>query len=382
MGVSTSSRLKGLEESFQTFNQLTQSLETTYHDLEDRVVELHCQFEKLQHTQSPDLQPPTETHLANVLNVLPAGVVVLDDKGTVQHCNAASLELLGEPLLGQAWRDIVARSFAPQNDDGHEISLRNGRRVSLKTCPLGEQPGQVLLLTDVTDTRQLQERLSQYKRLTALGEMAASLAHQVRTPLSAAILSSSQLKNNKLEAATRNTKVDKLLGHLRQLENLVNDMLLYSRNGYAGEEPFSTAELLEFLIPQVELQVNQSEINFMLTDECGPSKLIGNRHMLQSAIQNLITNAIQAMQGRGNIELSLSTPALNSIDIKIVDDGPGIAKEIQDKIFDPFYTTRSNGTGLGLAVVRAIVRAHRGEVWLESNKGEGCTFILRLPTID
>jgi two-component system sensor histidine kinase FlrB len=94
----------------------------------------------------------------------------------------ASEALLGEPLRGQLWINVVKRCFAPQHDDGYEVSLRDGRRVSVSTCPLGDHPGQVLLLTDVTETRSLQERLSQQKRLAALGEMAASLAHQIRTP--------------------------------------------------------------------------------------------------------------------------------------------------------------------------------------------------------
>jgi len=100
-----------------------------------------------------------------------------------QECNPAAVDLLGEPLRHRAWSEIIARAFAPRSDDGHEISLADGRRVNLSTCPLGDEPGQIILITDVTEMRRLQDRLHHQQRLAAMGETAASLAHQIRTPL-------------------------------------------------------------------------------------------------------------------------------------------------------------------------------------------------------
>ena len=389
MGVVTSSRIKGLEESFQAFNELSQSLETTYHSLEDRVNELQLYVQQSQHAQErSQLEDQSRSRLlSTVLKVLPAGVLVLDSTGRVKECNLASEALLGEPLRGELWIDVVKRCFAPQQDDGHEVSLRDGRRVSVLTCPLGEEPGQVLLLSDVTETRSLQDRLSQQKRLAALGEMAASLAHQIRTPLSAAILSVSQVKNPRLAETKRSEIVDKLLANIRQLENLVNDMLLFSRSGYSGEQAFSIDLLLNSL--DNALQSHPRLSTCRLVNEAGDMCIVGNPTVLQSALLNLINNAFEACGANGQVRVHAYSLGLNTVDIKVQDNGCGVPVEIQEKIFDPFFTTRSNGTGLGLAVVRAIARAHRGEVWLESNsdstlnlkKDQGSAFIMRLPTI-
>ncbi|MFX5472275.1 PAS domain-containing sensor histidine kinase, partial [Acinetobacter baumannii] len=91
-------------------------------------------------------------------------------------------------LVGMLWREVIARCFAPREDDGHEISLRDGRRLSIATRSLNGEPGQLILLNDLTDPRRPQEQLARHERLSALGRMVASLAHQIRTPLSAALL--------------------------------------------------------------------------------------------------------------------------------------------------------------------------------------------------
>ena len=108
-----------------------------------------------------------------LLKVLPGGVVVLDGQGLIQEHNPTALDMLGEPLLEQSWSEVIQRAFMPRPDDGHDISLVDGRRVNISTCPLGEEPGQILLITDVSEMRQLQDRLSQQQRLAAMGETAA-----------------------------------------------------------------------------------------------------------------------------------------------------------------------------------------------------------------
>jgi two-component system sensor histidine kinase FlrB len=239
----------------------------------------------------------------------------------------------------------------------------------------------VLLLTDVTQTRRLQERMGRQKRLIALGQMAANLAHQIRTPLSAAILSASQFKSLKLEGPARSQKVDKLLGNLRQLETLVNDMLMFSRTGYTGEQPFSLESLLTELEKSLRQQLTANSVELNVDNRVGRATLLGNQHLLQSALQNLANNALQAMGQQGTLDINIKPAPVNGIDICVQDCGPGIQKDLQDQIFEPFFTTRSSGNGLGLAIVRAIARAHRGEVWLDSTSNQGSVFIMRLPTV-
>ena len=138
------------------------------------------------------------SRLNHLLQVMPAGVIVLDGKGYVRQANEQASLLLGEPLEGELWRTIIARSFKPRADDGHEVSLFDGRRVKLSITPLVNEPGQLIVLTDLTETRQLQARLSHLQRLSSLGKMVASLAHQIRTPLSAAMLYAANLTRKNL----------------------------------------------------------------------------------------------------------------------------------------------------------------------------------------
>jgi two-component system sensor histidine kinase FlrB len=387
MGLSLSGQLKGLEQSFETFNQLSESLETTYHRLEDRVSQLNSQLDEIQQQRRAenDEYDRVSQRYYSVLSALPAGVVVLDTHGQVQECNPAAIDMLGSPLRGELWRDVVVRSFAPRSDDGHDISLQNGRRVNLSTCPLGNDPGQVLLFNDVTETRQLQQRLNQQQRLIAMGEMAAGVAHQIRTPLASAMLYGSQLKSHRLEEGKRGELLDKMLQRIRHLEGLVNDMLLFSKTGYTGSEEIHIAALLHNLAEELEQHCRASNTTLNITiesDESGDAEqaiVVGNPSILQSAISNLANNALQAMGEGGRLDILLRSQQLGTVDVCIYDTGPGISPEVQAKIFDPFFTTRTQGTGLGLPVVQAIARAHQGEVWLESSSAAGSAFVIRLP---
>ena len=219
-----------------------------------------------------------------------------------------------------------------------------------------------------------------------MGEMAAGVAHQIRTPLASAMLYGSQLKSHKLEENKRSELLDKMLQRIRHLEGLVNDMLLFSKTGYTGGEQIHLAGLLRNLADDLEQHCRASNTRLNLSiesdngdDTVAQAVVLGNPSILQSAISNLANNALQAMGEGGSLSIALRSQLLNTVDVCIVDSGPGIAPEIQEKMFDPFFTTRTQGTGLGLPVVQAITRAHQGEVWLDSSSAAGSTFVIRLP---
>lgn len=391
MGVAHAGQIKVLEESFQSFSQLSETLENTYHRLEQRVQELHGQLAEAEQQRQAEVEAHDRIsqRYNGVLNALPAGVVVLNESGRVYECNPAAMELLGEPLTGELWIDVVTRAFAPCSDDGPDISLKDGRLLSLSTCPLGDAPGQVLLLSDVTETRQLQHRLNQHQRLSAMGEMAAGIAHQIRTPLASCVLYSSQLKNQKIDETKRSELLGKVFKHMGHLEGLVNDMLLFSKTGHAGNDEIAVEVLLASLGEAIQHPCRDANITLAVSIEHGARTVIGNQRMLHSAIHNLLNNAVQAIVARNlesdhiASEISITSQAqmMGSIDISISDTGPGIDPVIQDKIFQPFFTTRSQGTGLGLSVVQAIIRAHQGEIWLDRSTSSGSRFVIRLPVM-
>lgn len=362
-----------LQQAFVSFNRLSQQLIDSYQNLESSVAQLHASF-------SHDPTPNTSKHYRAVLNALPAGVIVLDGAGVVQECNPAAVDLLGEPLLKQRWRDIIARAFAPRSDDGHDVSLHDGRRVNLATTPLGDEPGQVVSLTDVTRARTLQDKLSQFERLSALGEMAAGLAHQLRTPLSAAVLYLGMLKQPGLNPADRIPLAEKILGRLRHLETLVRDMLLLVRADHDGGEPIYVKDLLHDVEEFARPHVPASRIRFAIVDESQNVMLRAQRDVLISALQNLISNGIQSIETEGAVTVHAHVTEPGWIDIQVIDTGCGMSAEIQARLGELFFTTRASGNGLGVAVVQAIAKAHHGTLAFKSQPGHGSAFTLRLPT--
>ncbi|WP_455209459.1 ATP-binding protein [Kaarinaea lacus] len=384
MGVPLSIQLQSLEETFQTFDQLTDSLETNYSNLEDRIAQLQLQLTEVRQKQRQEIaaRDSIAKKLSSVLQALPAGVVVLSPEGRVQDCNPAAVELLGGPLRDEVWREVVERAFLPRSDDGHEISLKDGRLVNISTCPLGNDPGQILLIADVTETRRLQKYISQHQRLISMGEMVASLAHQIRTPLSTALLSASQLKNINLDPERKKKQTEKLINNLRHLESLVTDMLVFSKEGHCSNDTIALSELVQKLVADAQVLAQVNSVQLTLEDLCPDTHVQGNQSILLSALQNLLDNAIHAVKhARGKVHVCINSSMMGSVDIVVTDDGEGIAPEIHNKIFDPFFTTKTQGTGLGLAVVQAVARAHQGDIWLDSEYTQGCRFILRLPTL-
>ncbi len=317
---------------------------------------------------------------ANLLiDAMPTGLVMLDGNGIVIKINPVARLLLDEPILGQPWVNVIQRSFKPRKDDWHEVSLNDGRRVKLEIRTLGDQPGQLIVITDLTETRLLQDKISQMQRLSSLGRMVSTLAHQIRTPLSAAILYGANLSNNKLTLRDRVNFQDKLMSRLQDLEQQVNDMLLYAKSGKQQVlEVLSANKLIADSIQSLDAQISavgaKISVNYC-PDDC---QILGNKRALMGAIQNLVNNSLQLIPEKAEIDIAVACQK-EFVLIDVKDNGAGISKELHDKIFEPFFTNRAQGTGLGLAVVKSVAHAHQGDVSLQSKPGESAHFCIKLP---
>ncbi|HET8710854.1 MAG TPA: ATP-binding protein, partial [Spongiibacteraceae bacterium] len=313
---------------------------------------------------------------------LPAGVVVLDQYGRVADCNPAAIDLLGEPLTGALWRDIIQRSFAPRGDDGHEISLRDGRRISIATRSLDAEPGQLLLLTDLTETRALQQRLNHHQRLSDMGRMMASLAHQIRTPLSTAMLYAGHLCEGRLSSAQSEKFAHKLLDRLLHLEQQVKDMLIFARSDVKLTDTITTEELFDALNAAIETPIVNANAELLMANEAQSALLHCNKDSVIGALTNLVNNALQACGRDAHIQIDCGVRTLDAtrwIAIAVIDNGPGFDRDVADRINEPFFTTKAQGTGLGLAVVRAVAVAHQGRFVITSELGCGARAELWLP---
>lgn len=382
---STDARERALAEAFAAFNRLSEDLAKSYRELELRVEQLS---EELAAARSERLvQLAEKERLANrlgqLLEALPGAVIVTDADGVVHEANPAAVEFLGAPLFGERWSDVVAARVVGGSVQGGEVRLETGRRLSLTARALGSEPGDILLLQDVTEERALQEQLDRHQRLASMGEMAAGLAHQIRTPLSSVLLYLSHLEQRRLDDAQRERVVERIRGRVRHLEGMVGDMLQFARGGAGELMPCRLASVVEEFeeLAAVPLAEHRAAMRVEWGDEAlREATVMCQRAPLAGALLNLANNALRAGGAGNELWLQIRRCADGSLALSLEDGGPGIDAAVAQRIFEPFFTTDTQGTGLGLPVVRAVMEAHGGEAVLEpAVRLSGARFTLRLP---
>lgn len=222
--------------------------------------------------------------------------------------------------------------------------------------------------------------LARRERLSALGEMAAQVAHQLRTPLATALLYAGHLARPQIDDADRIRFAEKTLSRLRYLERLIQDMLLFVKGARQSTETFLMASLLEELAQTLEPQAAARQILFKLEIPSQDRMLAGDRQAISGALINLLENALQASPAGGMVSLSVTGEGSPFAAFRVDDTGSGIPEAARDRLFEPFFTTRGEGSGLGLAIVRQVAEVHGGWVeWSQRAEG-GSRFTLFLPT--
>lgn len=377
-------RQQSLEAAFKYFNETSSFLAESYAALEQKVKGLSQELDNVSAAKEAEYKEKNalENKLNALLDFLPGGVIVLDARGKIVESNPAAKKLLNSELNGQIWRHVINDCFAPKNDDGLEVSTRGGRRVSIATSSLGVE-GQIILLTDQTETRKLQENLGRHERLSAMGKMVSALAHQIRTPLSAALLYAGHLCHSDIDTEQRGQFSQKLYKRLQHMEKQVRDMLLFVKNELPLNDIASASELVSELKSacEVAIQSTGTHCTWHLSD--GHLEAKCNKEALVSALSNLVNNAIQSKEGHSNIQIEVKKVLRNKspyLLLTVCDDGDGMDQAALEKIEEPFATTKSTGTGLGLSVVRSIARAHSAKFYLKSAVGKGTCAYFELPT--
>ncbi len=373
-----------VEQALSLFDKLSSQLTHSYRNLENKVTQLKTDLSEEESQRRKQLKEKEKiaNRLSTLLEILPAGVVVLDESGMVTECNPAAKELLGEPLEGQAWLEIIKRSFSPKHDDGHEVSLKDGRRVRIETRSMQSGQGQLILLSDLTETRLLQEKVSRAERLSSLGRMMASLAHQIRTPLSTAMLYAGHLSQSQFDERLRIPLAEKLLSRLTHLEHQIRDMLTFAKGDGRLAQRLSVDDFVEALKQAADPVCLNAGVECRWNIASGSHMIMCNKETLVGACLNLINNSIEAcaIAKRTNlrIEIALIISQDGFLTLTFKDNGPGIPGADLSKVFEPFFTTKPQGTGLGLAVVQAVVKAHKGEFSMQSSE-QGVTSSVKLP---
>jgi len=368
------SRRTELQAAFLAFGSVSEQLTDAFDSLRTQVAQLRVELGEA-HAGKEHLA----ARLSALVKGLPGGVLVLDFGGEIQECNPAARELLGEPLLAQSFTAVMERAAASNGAAGEHTELRSGRFVNISRREL-QSGGEVVLLTDVTESHLMQVFLTRQQRLLTLGELAAGLAHQIRTPLAAALLYASQMTLPGRNSEDLARCAERTAGSLRQLDKLVNDMLAFAHGG-AAREVVSVSALLEQVAQWLRPALRRG-IRLTIRTQAPDLKVRANAPSLVSAVLNLATNALQAAAADLDLELLARRAADGRAQIVVSDNGPGVPAHLRERIFEPFFTTRARGNGIGLAIVKSVVEAHQGRVTLaDSVEGAatGATFIIDLP---
>ena len=342
----------------------------------------------------------------SIIESVDTGILTVNLKGQIKSLNRAAAE-----ITGLSFQKIENRSFSDifpecpplgeqQHADGNRSPARTrfemafltgagrklllGGSVSPLRDPSGIRIGNIIIFQDLTEINEMKESLEKSRRLAFIGEMAAGLAHEIRNPL-ASISGSIQMLKGDLTRNDTNAKLMQIILRGKdQLESFLKDFLLMARPAPGVREGLDLRETIRDVIESLRCISDWHElleVTILLADD--PLFIQANKTEIRQVIWNLILNAVQAMPEGGILRVEAqSLPGLRDgmaqkSGSAIRDAGSGV-DDLQ-RIFEPFYTTRDTGTGLGLAVVNRIIEAYRGRIHMQSEPGKGTVFTIWLP---
>ncbi len=335
-----------------------------------------------------------------ILESMVSGVMAFDRRGNLTSVNEAAVQILGWPEE----RDPIARSSHEllAGSDGlkailqrvlHEgrgvlreeivYSMTGGERkwLGVNASPLrgdqAEMIGATLLFTDLTEVKELQSQVELKNRLTAMGEMSAGIAHEFRNSLGAILgyarLIDRQAGGNEILQES----AEGIISEVQSFDAMLADFLHFARPPELRKDECDLAEIVREALEVLSDDIERRAPNIDLAFESAPPVLLDWTLMRQS-ITNLIKNALQSLGEEGTIRIAVKTVA-DRVELRIEDNGCGIAPEAQRKIFDPFFTTKRDGTGLGLAITQRTILAHQGSVDVQSEPGHGTCVTVSFP---
>lgn len=328
----------------------------------------------------------------NIVRSLSSGLLTVDADGYVLFANPTALDLLGRSssVDGSHCEELIPGLRAHLDDSGGfrnrfelDVQRLDNRQISLGlTCsPLLDEDGaflgHIVNFQDVTDLREMERVLRHRERLAALGTLAASVAHEVRNPL-AAISGCAEL----LDAESLAEEDQRLIRVIRResarLADIVTELLDYTKPRKLQRSKVELARALNELADSFRADPSHEEIELVLSVPRDGVEVELDLAQLTQVLWNLVRNGVQAMAGRGRLELGLQATS-EQVRLSVRDFGRGIPAEDLDRIFEPFFSTKEGGTGIGLALVQRIVEEHGGGIEVFSSLGEGTRFVIELP---
>ncbi|MFT5048646.1 MAG: signal transduction histidine kinase [Chlamydiales bacterium] len=367
---------RDLEKSYTSLARRARSVEDelclTNAKLEGKVAELDA----------------VNAHLEAILSSLPTGVIVRDARQRIIKVNDAACAILGytsEDLLGR--NDIPELPEANSESGLREIAAHDGRRlvIASRVSPVADgdacaATGSVEILDDRTELARMNKKVHQLDKMAALGTMAGGIAHELRNPMNAVLGFASLLKRSMETDGKQARWAERICDGVFEADAIITSLLTFADPERLSPEtvrarPF-LAEVEAMITRDLSAQLDNIELHF----ETDAIDFVADRVMLRQAIRNLTANAVQAQPDGGRVIVSLNVLA-SQVEIQVTDDGPGIPAELAQRVTEPFYTTRADGTGLGLPLVHTVAEMHGGslEIIPDPAPPTGARITLRFP---
>lgn len=329
------------------------------------------------------------------------GIIVIDAKGAIEAFNPAAQRLFGyteEEVIGRNVSLLMPSPYHDEHDayiarylhTGQQHIIGIGREVSgLKrdgtVFPLHLSVGEMRvgderhftgIVHDLTERVHLEERLREQTALARLGEMAAVIAHEVKNPLTA-VRGVIQVIGGRLPAGSKDAPVlREIVGRLDALNTLIEDLLLFARTPQPRVAAVNLPALLQLTADLLTKDPAFADVRVEVTGHA--PAVPGDPDLLKIVFQNLLINAAQAMHGHGIVRASV-TEGNQYQRVRLTDNGPGMPDDVRKRMFQPFFTTKARGSGLGLSTAKRLVEVHGGTILVECPPGAGTTVTVQLP---
>lgn len=371
--------VEALAQALDLFTKTTASMEEAYRHLQQRVTDLDQELA----TKNLQLALTTD-YLSNLLESISDGVIAVDTAEVITRFNRAASSVLGfeaHEVVGKTFQSVFGRFFATPNLPGAmELQARSGRRVpvSEKDSVIadrdGNRLGYVKTFQDLSELSALREQVRQIDRLAAIGEMAATVAHEIRNPLGGIRGFATFLAQDTPEDDPRHRLVQKILTGTSSLEKVVSGLLEYTRPVELKLVPTSCAAIAQAALRYMEYEPSRITI---FTEVDLDLRILADADKIRQVLMNILMNAVQSITGRGEIRVSAEADG-NLVHLVVQDTGCGMREEELKQIFSPFFTTKEKGTGLGMAISQKIVDGHGGVLSAHSEPGKGTRIAIQL----
>jgi len=322
---------------------------------------------------------------SEVIENIPSGLFSLDTSGRIVLFNTAAERITGlrrDTVIFRYSNEVFPFLSLPPKSGRHEGEIVRdsekryiGVSISLNKSSEGKVLGYIGTFQDLTDIIKMEEEIKRREKLAAIGELSASIAHELRNPLASMKGSFEMLKENVLPEETKKRLMDIAISEMDRLNAIVTDFLIYCNPKPADMKGFNLSAAANEVCDMLQNMTDRVRIVKDIRDEVF---IVADEQKIRQLLWNLTMNAVEAIAEEGEVEISVHTDG-NSVILKVSDNGAGIPEENIEKVFYPFFSTKRKGTGLGLSIAYRIVEEHRGNIKILSEKGRKTEFIVSLP---